>query len=158
MSSTRYDGTFLLTQCATLLHCATKDAEKSASFLTYGRQLHTLICTKDLTLWYRPFQESILTSRPLQIIAFSDAGFVPLGKMCSLESGLLLIGLPLARNGPIECAGHVIWWVGGNLRRVARSPLACESASLVTVADSAVWYRAVLMEFWFGVFDYAPIR
>ena len=78
------------------------------------------------------------------------------GKMCSLESGFLLIGLPLARNGPIECAGHIIWWVGRNLRRAARSSLACEAASLAMVTDSAIWYRAVLMEFWLVIFDYAP--
>ena len=76
--------------------------------------------------------------------------------MCSLESGLILIGLPLSRHGPVECDGHSVWLVGRKIRRLARPSLACEAASLEMVADSAVWYRDLFAALRFGVFDSAP--
>lgn len=72
-------------------------------------------------------------------------------KMSPLESGVILIGLPLDMNGPIDCAGHAIWWVGREIIRISRPPLACEADSLSMVSDSSIWRRSVLMEFWFCI-------
>ena len=75
LSATRYDGAFLITQCATILHIASKNVEKLGLFLSFARQLQMLICNTDLTFWFHPFPAHILESRPLQIIACPDAGF-----------------------------------------------------------------------------------
>ena len=101
-------------------------------------QLRSLLLDNDFTLRCHPFHPQILESRALQIIAFSDAVFGYLEKMSSLGSGLILTGLSLFHNGPSECDGHSIWWVGRKLRRIARSSLACAEASLATVADLAI--------------------
>ena len=129
---------------------------KTQAFSLVCEAVAFLILSVDLAIWYRPFPSTILENRALQLIAFSDAGFGSLEKMCSLESGLIIIGVPVSRNGPVECDGHPIWWVGRKLRRIARSSLACEAAALAMVADSVIWYRAVLVELWFGRFDYTP--
>ena len=89
LPATRYDSTSLLTQCATLLRRALNDVDKLNLFLAYARQINTLIMSADFALWFHPFPAQILSAHPLQIIALPDAGFGSLGKMSSLESGLI---------------------------------------------------------------------
>ena len=52
--------------------------------------------------------------RQPRLIGFPDAWIGPLGRMGSLESGIIFLGIPIGRNGPITRQGHAIWRVGWN--------------------------------------------
>ena len=138
MSSTRYDATFLLTQCSTLLSAAAVSKEKLLLFLSVAKRLFELISLAYFTLWLRPFPADVFETKISTDHCIFGCRFRVVRKMWSLESGILILGIPLSRNGPIECAGHVIWRVGRKLRRIARSSLACEAAALAMVADACV--------------------
>ena len=153
---TRFDICFLTTKCATLLPSAVISHDKLKEFLSTAAALYKVVQNKDLTLWYHPFPISDSLTHDLQLIAFSDAGFASLEKHCSMEAGTILVGKAYARNGPVLCHAHILWWMGRKMRRVARSSVGCESASLAMVADVLVWYKSVLHEWWYGEFHYSP--
>ena len=75
--------------------------------------MYKIVQTKEPALWNHPFPSPSSLTNYLQLIAFSDAGFSPLEKHCSVEAGIIIIGKSYARNGPVSaipifCGG----WVG----------------------------------------------
>ena len=87
---------------------------KLVLFPQSANQLYDLIMNNPLTIWYHQFPVKLKTSRKPQRVGFPDAWFGSLDRMSSLESGIVFLGIPISRIGPIACKGHAFWRVGGS--------------------------------------------
>ena len=161
LTQIRYDLSFLVTVLATSIPMATQDARFLPHFFHLCSLAVRQMNSRDVTIWFRPFPKGSFVFPARQIISFSDAGFANLPSSGSTESHFIGIGVPLSRDGVINCAFHPILWGSRKIHRVVRSSLAAEVIALCSTIDLTYWLQSVLHELFFGKFlreqfDYSP--
>ena len=90
-------------------------------------------------------------------MAFADASFGNLEDLGSIESGLVTMSRPIARNGPVKCVGHVIHFYSREIHRICRSSIASECISIANLIDFLLWYKGLITEVLNGVFEHQSI-
>ena len=116
-------------------------------FLKICASAYDILMKHDVTVWYHPFPVSDVLP---QLITFSDAGYNTLPGCSSVESFMIVRGVPVDRDGAVRCKTHPISRSTRKMRRVARSSLAAEAAASSSAIDYSYWMRAVIHEVTFG--------
>ena len=86
------------------------------------------------------------------MIGFADDSFASAEDPSSIESGILTLGRPIYRNGPIACMGHIIHFYSREIQRIRRPSVAAESIAVSNLVDYALWMRASIIELLHGKF------
>ena len=111
IGQTRYDLAYSTTKIATSYVAAIKTPEETSSLLKMVNSTIKRAKEKLVILWYLPFcsktnVHEMVHSGKLTIFAFSDAGFATLRNSCSVQSCIIILGVPIQRDGLLKCRGH----------------------------------------------------
>ena len=157
MNQTRIDlaylGSFVIATRAESL----TDRSKLPSHLQARQQCYKMIWSRNVAIWYRDFPLSA-SDRPLQLLAFADAGYKSLPRSGSVECYYICLGNPIQRDGVILSAAHPVHWSTRRIKRCVRSPLAAEAVDLATALGNAMWFQAVYYVLWNVAFLYSPFN
>ena len=153
----RYDISYLVSLFQTSLSEALTKVEKMIVLINISNRIVKAAQSNRIGLSFFPMFSSKSNQHPLQLFAFSDASFTVGSNACNLESGIVLIGKPIYRNGPITCLGHVIFFFSKKIQRVCRSSISAECVALANVIDFTLWLRCILVELIDGRFEHQII-
>ena len=120
-------------------------------FLKICASAYDILMKHDVTVWYHPFPVSDVLP---QLITFSDAGYNTLPGCSSVESFMIVRGVPVDRDGAVRCKTHPISRLTRKMRGVAMTSLAAEALALESAIDYSYWAGAVIREVTFGEFEY----
>ena len=109
-----------------------------------------VITIKYYPLWARNVQNSMELASSLFLFAFSDASHGSLVNHGSMESNMLILGIPKTRDGTILCKGNFIESSSRKIIRTCRSSLSAETVSLYNTCDLALWLRVLIIEILLG--------
>ena len=90
-----------------------------------------------------------------QLITFCDAGYASLRESSSVESCVILYGVPYKRNGPIEWSGNAVTFYTRKISRVCRSSAHAEGVALANAADLTLYTQCVMSEIPYRQHDFS---
>ena len=105
-----------------------------------------------------PMLSSKSDQHPLQLFASADASFTVGDHVSNLESGIVLIGKPIYRNGPITCLGHIIFFFSKKIHRARRIIISSERIALANVIDFTLWLLCVSVGLIDGRFEHHIVQ
>ena len=88
-----------------------------------------------------------------QLFSFSDASFGTLREHGSIESNIVLVGVPISRDGIIECAGSIISWHCRRIGMVCRSTTQAEGIALSNSEEIAFFFHILANELLTGDYE-----
>ena len=88
----------------------------------------------------------------LTVFTLTDAGYANLKQSASAQSFVVVLGIPIRRDGVMECKGRHIESSSKKVNRVARSTLAAETIALSDAIDTTLWFKTIITEMHTGVF------
>ena len=115
---TRYDLSFLILQFRTNMVSALTDKDILGKIIAISKR----ICNQSLefkeVIAYYPLSQERSNGYPAQLIGFADDSFASAEDPSSIESGILTLGRPIYRNGPIACMGRIIHFYSREIQRI----------------------------------------
>ena len=142
---------------ASYISVACESIGELKAFLKDDKSDHGKILDHHAPLRYHALPRAGENRRP-QLIAFCDDGYASLRASCSVESCLILYGVPIRRNGPIERMGNVVTFYTREISRVCRSSARGEGISLANAADLTLYTQCVMSAILFRQHDFAFLQ
>ena len=158
IGQTRYDLSFQITKIATSYVYAIADIDETIVLAKLVNNVIKRAKEKLVILWYHPLcskgsSQDLVHSGKLTVFAFSDAGFATLRNSASVQSSLIIVGVPIQGDGILKCRGHHLDSSTKKISRVSRSTLASETVAISDTVDLALWYKTLLTEIYLGKFS-----
>ena len=158
ITQTRYDLAFQISKVATDYTQAVTDPTDTLSTLKLINKIVDKAKSKPVVIWYLPLvpanqAQKLALSGKMTVFAFSDAGYATLRNSSSIQSHLIVLGVPIKRDGILECVGHHIAASSKKISRVSRSTLSSETVALADAVDASLWFKTILTEILFGIFS-----
>ena len=158
LTQTRYDITFLVCALASALPDALGKVEALRTFLSLSTKMYSRITNQHCSIRFVPLFDSSRSAVTPQIFSFCDASYGTLRNFGSVEANLIVLGIPLVRDGVVKCRGNLISWHTRKLSRVCRSTAQAETLALSNSGEMALYLQVVMAEVFTGRYDISFLR
>ena len=158
LSQTRFDIGFSLSLLGTSIPSAILSPVALSTFIKLAGKLLDRIVQHHVPLRFVPFESRSDSRRFAQMFSFSDASYNSLPGGGSLEACLIIVGVPLRRDGIAQCLGNLFTWNSRRLTRVCRSSAQSEALALSNCGELFPYCQIVLTEVLTGEFQIHFLR
>ena len=157
LTQTRFDVPFGVCALSSSLPYALRSIEPLRIFLAEAQRLYSRIADSHHPVTFGPLFPSI--SQPyVQLFSFSDASFGTLRGEGSVEANIILIGLPIRRDGIVERRGQLVSWHFRRSNRARRSTAQAEGLPLSNAGELAMYFQIPLTDILGGEYQIDFLR
>ena len=158
LTQTRFDIAFEVCSRSSSLPDALRSIDSLRLFISSAVKLYSRIVDAHVPVTFVPLFSNIPPHRFAQLFSFSDASFGTLRASGSVESNIILLGVPIRRDGVVDCRGHLISWHCRRLNRVCRSTAQAEGLSLSNAGELTLYTQILLTELLCGEYQIDFLR
>ena len=150
-TQTRFDLSFGIAELGSSLADALTSVSQMKIFVSKASRIHSRMTDQHVDLTFVKFIDKV--PRFPQFFSFPDASFGTLRAHGSIESNVLIMGVPISRDGIVECMGSIVSWHCRRIGRVCRSTAQAEGIALSNSTEITLFFQILATELFTGDYE-----